>query len=145
MKIPAGSLQDKLKQINSDYIRRGAGRITFQDLELITGKVREIKNKMGRSGSLSRYMDDVKLFLSLLRAYRTGAYREIPWWAISAIAFTLIYLLNPLDIIPDFIPVLGQIDDAMVIAVCLYMVEKELTKFKEWETSGQGTAPKEET
>jgi uncharacterized membrane protein YkvA (DUF1232 family) len=36
------------------------------------------------------------------------------WWVIGG---TLVYLLSPLDIAPDFIPFLGQIDDAVVITV----------------------------
>jgi uncharacterized membrane protein YkvA (DUF1232 family) len=36
------------------------------------------------------------------------------WWMIGG---TLIYLLSPLDISPDFLPFIGQIDDAVVITV----------------------------
>lgn len=31
----------------------------------------------------------------------------------------LVYLISPIDLIPDFIPVLGQIDDVVVAAVIL--------------------------
>jgi uncharacterized membrane protein YkvA (DUF1232 family) len=36
------------------------------------------------------------------------------WWIIGA---TLAYVLNPIDIAPDFIPFLGEIDDAVVVSL----------------------------
>ncbi|MEH2313348.1 MAG: YkvA family protein [Nostoc sp.] len=36
------------------------------------------------------------------------------WWAILG---TLIYLASPIDILPDFIPVVGQIDDVFLLTL----------------------------
>jgi uncharacterized membrane protein YkvA (DUF1232 family) len=36
------------------------------------------------------------------------------WWVIAG---TLVYLLSPLDISPDFLPFIGQIDDAIVVTL----------------------------
>jgi uncharacterized membrane protein YkvA (DUF1232 family) len=36
------------------------------------------------------------------------------WWIIGA---TLAYVLNPIDIAPDFIPFIGEIDDAVVVSL----------------------------
>jgi uncharacterized membrane protein YkvA (DUF1232 family) len=36
------------------------------------------------------------------------------WWVIAG---TLIYLISPLDIVPDFIPFIGEIDDAVVVTL----------------------------
>jgi uncharacterized membrane protein YkvA (DUF1232 family) len=44
----------------------------------------------------------------------------------------LLYVLNPLDLIPDFLPLVGQIDDAAVVAACLLMVRQDLHKYKKW-------------
>jgi uncharacterized membrane protein YkvA (DUF1232 family) len=41
-------------------------------------------------------------------------------------------VLNPLDLIPDFLPLVGQIDDAAVIAACLLMVRQDLHRYKKW-------------
>lgn len=46
-------------------------------------------------------------------------------------------LLCPIDIFDDVIPVIGQIDDAMVLISCLYFLEKDLYKYREWKIRNQ--------
>ena len=41
---------------------------------------------------------------------------------------TVLYILNPLDLIP----IVGQIDDAAVVAACLLMVRQDLHRYKKW-------------
>ena len=48
-----------------------------------------------------------------------------------------LYLANPIDLIPDFIPVLGQLDDALVIALVIRYINKHLPDFK-WEGLNRG-------
>ena len=36
------------------------------------------------------------------------------WWLVAG---TLIYVLSPIDVIPDFIPFLGEIDDAVLVTL----------------------------
>lgn len=41
-----------------------------------------------------------------------------------ALVFLVLYLLNPIDLIPDFIPVLGQLDDILISAAVLRWASK---------------------
>ena len=83
-------------------------------------------------GPLGRYIEDVKLLFSIVKDYVNGSYREIPWYSIAAIVAALLYVLSPIDLIPDIIPVVGFIDDAFVVAACLSMVESDLHIYKDW-------------
>ena len=47
----------------------------------------------------------------------------------------LLYFLAPVDAIPDFIPVLGFLDDAAVIAYVLRAIEADVRAFEEWEAT----------
>ncbi|HSA38867.1 MAG TPA: YkvA family protein [Methanoregula sp.] len=40
---------------------------------------------------------------------------RIPWYAKAIIVLTVIYALSPVDLIPDFIPFVGYLDDLIII------------------------------
>jgi uncharacterized membrane protein YkvA (DUF1232 family) len=54
---------------------------------------------------------------------RNSKYR----WII--VAGTLLYLLSPIDIAPDFIPVIGWIDDGIVVTLLVAEVSQMMTEF----------------
>lgn len=122
----------KLGQINEAFVKKGAQGISDSDLDRVVNRADEIEAKFSKGGPLGRFINDVKLLIAITRDYWKGEYREIPWYSIAAITFALLYVLNPLDLIPDVIPVVGQVDDAAVVAVCLYMVEQDLHDYRDW-------------
>ncbi|MFA5181451.1 MAG: YkvA family protein [Syntrophales bacterium] len=121
-----------LSRIDSDFIKKGSATVNSEDVKKVLDKANEITEKVVKSGPLQRFLKDVALLISMLKDYWSGAYREIPWWVIAAVVFTLLYVLSPIDLIPDFIPVIGLLDDALVIALCLALIEQDLLRYQEW-------------
>ena len=109
------------------------------DLEYIINEEDKLKEKLQDSSHLERFTKDLMLFVSLIKDYYKGNYRDIPYKTISAGVVGLLYTLNPIDIIPDFIPFIGHIDDALVLAFCLKLIEKDLQKYQTWKKN-QSTA-----
>ena len=91
-----------------------------------------IPNKLLNASLLSRLFEDVKLLFLLIRDYWNDVYRDVSIWSILVLAIGIIYILSPIDIIPDFNLGIGQIDDAVVLLLCLNFLEKDLYKYKEW-------------
>lgn len=71
----------------------------------------------------------------LSAAYASGRYRNIPWKAVMTMLAAIIYFLNPIDLIPDFIPGLGLTDDFSVLLWVYSSMSTEINKFLEWEKS----------
>lgn len=113
----------------------------IDSIKLILGKEDKIKQQLENDRGLERYTNDLLLLMSLVKDYYQGNYRNIPYKTISAGVVGLLYLINPIDIIPDFIPFIGQIDDALVLKFCLKLMEKDLVKYKIWKN--EQTASKE--
>jgi len=47
-----------------------------------------------------------------------------PWWVKAVVALGIVYLISPIDLIPDFIPVLGQLDDIVLVVALAKLVRK---------------------
>jgi len=69
----------------------------------------------------------------LIKAYALGEYREVPWKTILLIVAAVIYFVNPLDLVPDIIPLTGLTDDFAVLIWVYNSVSNEIEKFLEWE------------
>lgn len=96
-------------------------------------------NKLIRTSLWRRLIEDFKLLFSLLKDYWKGVYRDVSIWSILIFFLAIAYIIYPIDILPDVIPVLGQIDDSAVLLLCLYFLEKDLYKYKEWKIVNPGS------
>ncbi len=72
------------------------------------------------------------VLVSLFRAYAKKEYRDLPIGSIVAITSALVYFLSPIDVIPDIIPGIGHIDDALVITACLKLVQSDVDEYIVW-------------
>ena len=80
---------------------------------------------------LGGVVEEVKLLWRLLADYARGHYRA-PWRFIAAVGFAFLYLILPIDIIPDFLPGLGYLDDASVFGMVLRASQIEIAAYQAW-------------
>lgn len=86
--------------------------------------------KAGKRGALSQLFADVGTLIALVKAYFKGTYRAVSWKTIAVALGALIYFVAPIDGMPDFIPFVGYVDDAFVIAWVLRRLRTELEAFR---------------
>jgi uncharacterized membrane protein YkvA (DUF1232 family) len=84
------------------------------------------------AGPLTPIKKDVQTLLRLMRAYGEGRYRQVSGKNLALAGLGLLYLVSPLDVVPDFIPG-GFADDAAVIGFVLRKIRTELVAFEAWE------------
>ncbi len=109
------------------------------NIQRVIKRADDIAKKFTKQKALKQWVEDGKVLISMIRDYMAGRYREVPYWAIGAISLALLYVLNPLDVIPDIVPGLGYLDDATILAFCLKLVESEISKYKVWQGAAKKT------
>jgi len=77
----------------------------------------------------------IKTFIRMLRAFRSGTYTEMPWLTVLTIVGALIYFITPIDLLPDFIPVTGYVDDFSLILIVYNRFKGDIIAFQAWENS----------
>lgn len=88
-------------------------------------------------GKFAAVKDGLHALIRLVKAWVTGRYRRVPWPTMAMAIASLIYFVNPFDLIPDFIIGTGLLDDATVLAMVLNSLRVDLDKFKRWEVAGE--------
>lgn len=107
----------------------GSQNFTQEDLKKVMGES-EIAHK--KSFNLGEQFENFKVMWTLLQDYWNGDYTKIPWTLISSIGFAVAYLISPIDVIPDFIPIAGFSDDTFVFALVFSAFNSEIEAYKKW-------------
>ena len=70
-----------------------------------------------------------------------GLYDDISRVSIAAIVLTLVYVVSPIDTLPDFVPLVGLLDDAAVVSLCLSAIRGEMVKHERWQLRNEAGVP----
>jgi uncharacterized membrane protein YkvA (DUF1232 family) len=127
----------KSKIIDEDYMSDSIIQIKEDDVDVVMDKQEEISSKIVNVNALKKYSELGKVMLGMLTDYRKGIYTKLPWFTIATIAFGFLYILNPFDIVPDFIPIIGYIDDLAVFSFGLRFIETDLHNYLDWKLESQ--------
>jgi len=82
---------------------------------------------------LGRLWADLPSLVRLLRAWKKGSYSGLSVRTLASLAAALLYLLSPVDLVLDFIPGVGLLDDVVVLALLLQSLAQDLAAFRAWE------------
>lgn len=121
----------KKANIDANYIQEEAKNITKDDVEKVVNESSKIWSKF-QNGKFEAHLDEGKTMLSLIKDFWKKDYTQIPWYAMTAIVFALLYVLNPMDLSPDYIPIIGYVDDITVFSFALTLVGKDLKAYRQW-------------
>lgn len=87
------------------------------------------------NSKLSKLGSNLRIFLRMIQAYAKGQYRDAPWKSMVGIVAGIIYFLMPIDLIPDFIPFTGFIDDFTVIMLISNAFQQDIEQFEIWDST----------
>ena len=97
----------------------------------------KLKDEDNPKSGIHQVIEMGMTLIRFVKAWATGHYRGVsPMTVVSATA-VLLYVISPIDIVPDFIPMLGFGDDLALIAWFVKRFRDELAKFERWEAAGE--------
>lgn len=103
---------------------------TQEDADKVMVNMGKIEQLM-QNKTLRKFVDDVKLYFQMLGDVFTGKYKKVPTGTVAAIVGTLLYVLSPVDLLPDFLPG-GFVDDAGIIGLCLTFTKYDVEQYKKF-------------
>ena len=119
------------ERIREEFNKRSKN-VTRDDLKKVVESSDELLAKVKSSSLLSRQLEKIKFLVMMLKDYWNGEYREVPWGIIVSIVVVLIYILSPIDLIPDFIPGAGYIDDVGLLGFVWKFISYDVEKYCQW-------------
>ena len=120
-----------------EFIDEHAARIAAPDVAALVAEGPALRARVAALEG-TRFQDlrrQVREALACLDDHVGGRCPQIPYYTISVLAAALFYFQSPVDAVPDFLPRLGAVDDAMIMAVATEMAADGLRRYQTWKST----------
>ena len=125
----------ELKFMNSLNENKEKAKAYLDDDEKMEKLFRDFEDKLKLIPKIGNRASDIAVLLSLIRAYIKKQYTDVSPSTIMLAVAGLIYVVTPVDLIPDYILGSGLLDDAAVIGIVLQAIQMDLNKYKKWQVA----------
>ena len=98
---------------------KGEAEDILKDEDKMERLFQQLESKLKTISVAGGALSYVPLMMSLVRSYVKKEYTDPPVGSMVTIVLALLYFVLPTDLIPDVIPGIGHIDDALVVAGCI--------------------------
>lgn len=105
---------------------------TIEDEDKFERLIERLEKKLKLMPIIGEQASDIACLVSLVRSYIKKEYIDIPLGTIISIVSTLIYIISPIDLIPDPIPVIGLIDDLALLTWVLISIHSDVEEYRKW-------------
>lgn len=128
------------EEINKEFDKISHKEYTDDDIRTTLEK-EEYVNKLSEKGPLAK--DDVKENISnLFNMLKDKDRFKLSKSTLAIIIGALLYVISPIDLVPDVIPVLGLIDDVAILVAATKAISDEIKRYKEWKENNSFTDKK---
>ncbi|EOZ97045.1 Protein of unknown function (DUF1232) family [Indibacter alkaliphilus LW1] len=95
-------------------------------------KVKLRLETVSHNPKIQEALEPILVFKRMLIAHKKKDFK-VSGRTLGLIVLGLLYFVTPIDLIPDFIPVIGYVDDLSVLLAVFSAVRDEVEEFRKWE------------
>lgn len=136
------------EQFNADWARGiindGAetAKSFIEDPAKIDELIAQLMQKMeGLPSTVAESFANVPLMAQMVKGYVTQEYTDVSPKVVVSLVAAFLYLVKQRDLIPDYIPVVGFLDDLAIITFALAINKPELEAYAQWKAEKDGEEP----
>lgn len=107
----------------------------FKVVTILNEAADKLADKGSKTNKFRQLFDVALTLVRLVRRYISGEYREINTSTVVSGLAVLLYVLSPIDLVPDFIPVVGFLDDLSLVGWFVGKFSTEIARFRDWENT----------
>lgn len=101
-------------------------------LKLLQQTLRKTQT-MGTSAAVTIFREKIVALGRMLKSYATGEYRDISNQSLLILLASFLYFVFPIDLLPDFLPIVGFTDDIALVVFVYQKLQEEIERFELWE------------
>lgn len=128
----APTFAQKIDKKTRALLQRWSSQIARRNLILLAGRGNIAQTLSDIPEEMHKVARQTRLVIEFVDDFRSGRYREMPWWAMAVAASAMLYTINPADVVPNFLPLVGTMDDLVVVAVAVRLLQNELKRYCEF-------------
>ncbi|MBS1514817.1 MAG: DUF1232 domain-containing protein [Bacteroidetes bacterium] len=128
-------MNDTLDEIKIyDELKKKSSEVNDEDFKNVINSEVSVKKRADKLNKnvFSKLLNQLSLSYEMIKDYKSKRYTDIPWRTIALIIGAILYFVNPFDIVPDLLPVIGFTDDAVAFAAIFRSAQGDLLRYCEW-------------
>ncbi|MDO6438292.1 DUF1232 domain-containing protein [Cyclobacterium sp. 1_MG-2023] len=125
------NLFDKVKAIYLNRAEHIAG--TEKKLKALLIKVNQKWQELSQNPTFAQVKFQIEIFIRMIKAHLSKKYAGLSNRSLGLIVLGLFYFALPTDLVPDFIPFVGYVDDITVLLAVFKSIQSDIEKFLDWE------------
>lgn len=98
----------------------------------VLDKAQSLCDDLSHIRIVGKYFKDISLTCSMINDYICKRYTRVPMATVITLLAAVLYFISPIDLIPDFIPLIGHLDDMIVFAFVQDAAKVDLKKYEKW-------------
>ncbi|MBQ3136993.1 MAG: DUF1232 domain-containing protein [Clostridia bacterium] len=103
-----------------------------EKVSAVLEKAISLCDEIGQVRFIGKYFKDISLVCSMINDYICKRYTKVPVATVITLLAAVLYFISPVDIIPDFLPLIGHLDDMVVFAFVQDAAKIDLKKYEKW-------------